>query len=314
MRSLLKPEQKPQRPLDALAEDFLRLKRPDLADPETFEARLRNHALQALGRHTAATLLPMHVKDMMQSVVASGLSPQTANHVRDGGRQLVEFAIDNGEWPAANPFTKVRPLKVPIGEKVMLTKDQTRQLMLCLRRALVPLFAVAIYLGARRDTIFSIRRTDVDLSRGLIQLKKTKTGKQILNVPIPEELRPYLRDALFASVDSDWLFPSRYGGKRTRDSGRYLNREILRALKGMGVVNEAGEPLPLTFKGLRRLSASLHQEAGAAPWVVSRVLGHSQAALVAAGNPAENMTARHYTIYTEEYVRQELNKLRFHGV
>jgi integrase len=294
-----------------LAEDFLRRKRAALSDPDTFEARLRNYTLLALGAHTANTLRPMHVEDMLNAMVADGLSPQTANHVRDGGRQLVSFAIDNGEWPGANPFAKVKPLELPEPDHVMLTKAETGALLRNVRRFLAPLFAVAIYLGARRDTIFNIRCSDVDMGLKTIQLLKTKTGKRISNVPIPDELVPYLRDALTASY-GDWLFMNRAGEKRTRDSGRALNKEIQRALRLAGILRE-GQPPPLTFRGLRRLSASLHQEAGAAPWVVSRILGHSQASLVAAGNPAENVTARHYSVFSEQFVRQELNKLRFHG-
>ncbi len=311
MRALLRPEQKPLLPLYLLAEDFLRRKRAALTDPSTFEARLRNYTLLALGHHTANTLKPMHVEDMMRAIVGGGLSPQTANHVRDGGRQLVEFAIDNGEWPGANPFTKVKPLELPEADHVMLTREETGALLRNVRRFLAPLFAVAIYLGARRDTIFNIRCSDVDIGRKLIQLNKTKTGKRISNIPIPDELVPYLRDALDRSY-GDWLFMNRAGEKRTRDSGRALNKEIARSLKLAGVLREGVVP-DLTFRGLRRLSASLHQEAGAAPWVVSRILGHSQASLLAAGNPAENMTAKRYTVFSEEFVRQELNKLRFHG-
>ncbi len=311
MRTLLRPEQRPLRPLSDLAEDFLRRKRQALTDPATFEARLRNWVLVALGAHTAATLKPMHVEDVMRAVVGEGLSAQTANHVRDGGRQLVAFAIDNGEWPGANPFAKVRPMRLPDAEHVMLTRDETGALLRHVRRFLAPLFAVAVYLGARRDTIFNIRCSDVDIGRKVIQLTKTKTGKRISNVPIPDELLPYLRDALAVSL-GDWLFVSRVGERRTRDSGRALNKEIQRALKAAGVLRDKVPP-DITFRDLRRLSASLHQEAGAAPWVVSRVLGHSQASLVAAGNPAENMTAKHYTVFSEEFVRQELNKLRFHG-
>lgn len=305
------PEVAPLKTVSALAREFLPRKRAALEHPDDFEARVKNHLLPAIGEMTAATLMPMHVEDLLNALVDGGLSQQTANHVRDGGRQLVEFAIDNGRWPAANPFGKVKPLELPEANPVMLTKAETGALLAHVRRYLAPLFAVAIYLGARRDTIFNIRCTDVDIGLKVIQLLKTKTGKRITNVPIPEELLPYLQTAL-AKAKGEWLFPNRLGSQRTRDSGKALNGEILRALVAAKVLR-GKEPPHLTFKGLRRLSASLHQEAECHPWVCSKVLGHSQASLVAAGNPAENMTSKHYTFFSEQFVREQLNKLRFHG-
>ncbi len=303
MRTLLTPALAPEvvhKTLSVIAADFLPRKRTTLEDSGTFEGRINNHLLPALGDFTAATLKPMHIQDLMRALVVSGLSEQTANHVRDGGRQLVEFAIDNGEWPFANPFSRVAPLDLPEKDYETLTRKEAAMLLRFIDARWRPLFALALYLGPRRGTIFALRVEDVDLAGGLIHFKKTKTGKKILGVPIPNELHPYLVEAV-ARAREGRVFTSRSGCVLTRDN-KTLGRVLSQAMERAGIVRN------ITFHGLRRVSSSLHQEALVHPWIVSRILGHSQASLARFGNPVENMTSR-YTVFSPEFVREQLNRL-----
>lgn len=306
LRAVLYPERVKQKTLNQLAGAWLPRKLKAIEGPATFEGRFRNHLLPALGKHTAGTLRRADVEAFLWGLVKGGLSHQTANHVRDGGRQLVEDAIENGEWPAANPFAKAKSLFIPEREYEVLTRSEASRLLAAFPWRWRPLFAVALYLGPRRKTIFNIRRDDVDLEQRVIRFRVTKTRRPIWRIPVPEQLLPYIKRALRDS-EGEWLFTNRFGNQH-RGECKTLARVLRKAFREAGIYR--GDRLPaITFHGLRRCCSVLHQESGCHPWVVSRVLGHSQASLALVGSVRENMTARRYSAFSEGFIREQLNLL-----
>lgn len=311
IREELRREEPPSATLSELAAERLCRKLPGMASARDFEARVRKHLLPALGFHTSATLKPKHIEIMMADLARAGFAPQTINHIRDAGRQLIADAIKNEAWPKANPFALVAPLDTPRREPPMLTRIQAAQLLREVPSRWRSLFALALYLGPRRGEIFALEKEWVDLERKLVSFNgsherdRTKTGDQRRNIPIPSELMPYLRHAMTEARDSAFVFPSEKNERLTKDTKLVA---VLRDALGVVDINEVSAT-QMTFHGLRRVSSTLHQEAGCHPWVVSKVLGHSQASLAACGNPVENMTARRYTQFSEEFVRAELEKL-----
>lgn len=147
-------------------------------------------------------------------------------------------------------------------------------------------------------------------------------------MPIPDELLPHLEDAIKRSK-GPWLFTDSRGQQLGKNwKGGALLKQAMKAAKVLWgaehyccqpcnhrvrlalvtprLCERCGErqrrifiPKKMTFHDLRHNSATLHQDAGCHPWVMSKVLGHSKG----------NMTAR-YTHLSEEAIRAELNKLR----
>lgn len=298
-------QQEVSRTLRELSAEWLPRKLRTIVAPRTFAGRVENWILPLLGEHTSATLKKKTVEAFLLDLHQKhGLSPQTVNHVRDAGRQLVDDALDNDAWFGGNPFAKAKQLKNPNVRREVLSRDEAARLLLNIPARWLPLFAVALYLGPRRKTLFNIRTEDVDIEHGVIHFRDTKTRRPVLDIPIPDELVPHLRQALEQSR-GPWLFVTRFGEKFTGNA-KALNRVLACALKGAGICSADGVTVrALTFRGLRRCSSTLHQEAGCHPWVVSKALGHSQASL----SLPENMTAKKYTVFSPEFVRQELNKL-----
>lgn len=299
------------RSLADLSAEWLPRKLRKIAAPETFEGRVRLHLLPALGKHTHATLLPLHVDDLLDAMLEKGYGPQTANHVRDAGRQLVDYAIKNKAWLGANPFAEVPKRKIPEQDVDVLTSFEAATVLRFVVDKRRPLFATALYLGPRRKTLFHLRPEHVDLGEKLIDFNVVKGGKSIRAVPIPDELVPYLEQALRA-VRGEWLF-SQGDGRQMCPGSHVLNNELNAAFERAGIRRGLSAPR-ITFHGLRRCSSTLHQEAGCHPWVVSKVLGHSQRSLAMFGNVVENMTAKRYTQFSDQFVRRELNRLslKFH--
>jgi integrase len=311
LRELL-PNRQSAAPLPALTladvvAEWLPRKLQEIAAPETFEGRVRLHILPALGRHTRETLLPLHVEDMMKGMLKAGLARQTVNHVRDAGRQLIDWALKNKRWGGENPFTETPKLKIKWVKETLRLDEAAKLLRFGLDTHWRPLFALALYLGPRRKTIFNIRVDDVHMERKLIDFRVTKTGDPILGVPIPDLLMPFLEQALKVAR-GPWLF-SQKNGRQMSSKSHVLNTALEDAIDRVGIKRE-GRAIHLTFHGLRRCSSTLHQQAGCHPWVVSKVLGHSQESLALFGNLRENMTAKSYSDFEEHFVRSELNKLK----
>lgn len=315
LREELRAGPPPSKRVFELSADWLPRKLKGMVSDKSFEGRVRNHLLPALGHHTSATLKPKHIEEMMDRLLEDkDLSEQTVNHVRNAGLQLIADAIRNEEWRAPNPFAAVDPLALPDRDYDVFTKPEAADLLRSVVYQWRNVFATAIYLGPRRGEIFALRRAWLDLKNKLVSFNgsherdTTKNGKRRKNIPVPEELVPYLEDALERAGRSEFVFPSADGGRLTRDTklvdvlkDAMTTAELLEA--------ETGEPRPITFHGLRRVSSCLHQEAGCHPWIVSKVLGHSQATLLLMGSPGENMTARRYTQFSQTYIREQLNKL-----
>lgn len=296
----------PATPLAVISADWLPRKLATISGPETFEGRVRLHLLPRLGEHTHQTLLPKHIEDLLEGMVADGYGPQTANHVRDAGRQLVAYAIKNRMWLGGNPFDEVSKLPVPDGDGDVLSAPEAGALLRFVTARRRPIFALALFLGPRRRTIFHLRPGDVDLGGELIDFNTIKGGKKLKAVPILTELLPYMEQAV-RDARGEWLF-SQDDGRQMCPGSHVLNNELASAFERAGIVRGTSAPR-ITFHGLRRCSSTLHQEAGCHPWVVSKVLGHSQKSLADFGNVVENMTAKRYTRFSEQFVRRELNRL-----
>lgn len=306
LRELLVPRV-PTVTLAELSGEWLPRKLKKLSSsPETFEGRVRLHLLPALGNHSCATLRALDVEDLLDAMVAGGYGEQTANHVRDAGRQLVEFATTNRLWVGPNPFQQAKKLKVPDPEHDVLEREEAARLLRFVAVHWRPLFALAIYLGPRRGTIINIQPADVHLSEGLVDFLVMKDGKPRRSIPVPDELMPHLEAALRTSR-GEWLF-SQANGKKMCAGSHVLCDELASAMERAEIRRPHGPPR-ITFHGLRRCSSTLHQEAGCHPWVVSKILGHSQASLAMFGNVVENMTAKRYTQFSERFIRRELNRL-----
>jgi len=145
------------------------------------------------------------------------------------------------------------------------------------RRALL---ALLVYAGPRIDEALSLRWRDLDLARGTLTIRGTKTE----NAERTVDLLPVLRDELAAYAagrrdrrPSGFVFASATGRKLGDDNVR--NRVVAPAVeKASAALEEAGRPpLPdrVTPHSLRRTFASILIALGEDPLYAARQMGHS---------------------------------------
>jgi len=204
----------------------------------TNETTIRKHLLSSpIAGLTLAALRPHHVEQLLQAKAAT-LAPQTLNHLRGYLGRAFTSAKEAGRWPGVNPIPDVRRRKVPRPGFDYLRREEVQLVLEALAPAWRPLFATAIYTGARQGELCGLRKTDVDLSGGFVTFTRswdrpsTKSGKA-RTVPVHTELVPYLRAALDGSP-SALAFP--------RPDGRMHSEEtdfpaiLRRALKRADIV------------------------------------------------------------------------------
>ncbi len=198
------------------------------------------------------------------------------------------------------------------------------------------LFATGLYTGLRKGELFGLRKSDVDLDRGLLTVARsydrdTTKGGHADVIPVARDLVPYLEAALEASP-AELVFPTA-DGKMQRE-GAQLEIVLRRALRRAGIVTgyrhvcrrnacghseqatdaelrrcprchmklwPVGEVRPLRFNHLRHTTASLLMMAGANPAAVQRIMRHSD----------PRITTEVYGHLAPDYLRAEVDRLSF---
>lgn len=317
-----------------LADAWWRVESGRLVEPKN-EARHIRH-LEAIWGLTESTLTPKTAREaLLQLLKPKGkLGANTVNKVHATARRIIREAQINGEWGASNPFALVPRLKGTKPDHVKVSIAEARAFLPHLRDDRRRMALAMLFLGPRPGELIALQKPEVDLLRGEITFRRsrsrdaTKTGA-IRRVPIPDELLPELRAAMELSP-SEYVFCGQDGGKMRDDTklARCLQDAFRRAGlvtsyryvccgKGCGhkevkAVAEPtrcprdgrkllvyGEPRRVRFYDLRHSCAWLLREAGCDARVIQIVLGHAP----------RNTTDGFYGHVSDEFIRLELNKL-----
>jgi len=248
------------------------------------EQHTRLHIKPAIGMKRLDRLTTKHIEDMLDDIVAKGLKPRTAGHVRATLRVALGEAKYEG-LITSNPAMTARAPKVRSVEQKYLTPEQARLLISSTTHSeRGPLWVLAVNTGARAGELCGLSWGDIDLvgrkmhvrkqwTRGHsgYELRDLKTDKAQRVVPLTPEAVDALtvmrsRDekagragehsSVFHDIAGDRLDPTRLAGR------------LRTALK------RAGLPV-VKFHDLRHTAATLMIASGADIVAVSRVLGHS---------------------------------------
>jgi integrase len=288
-----------------------------------------------LGSLRLVKVTPAAIEVFLQSRSAR-LSPQTLNHLRRFILTAFNHAKRAGRFVGPNPAAEVARRKVAKRLPDFLHAEEVPRVLNALSDRWRPLFATAIFTGMRRGELLALRKSDIDLSAGLINITRshgqsTTKGKRAEAIPIARELVPYIQQAIKRS-SSDLVFPNQKGEMMRPDVA--LEGVLRRALGRAGIVQgythvcrkkDCGysEPAPdavprrcpehnhllwpkaqvrpLRFHDLRHTTASLLMMAGANPAAVQRILRHRD----------PRITMEVYGHLTPGYLQAEVDRLQF---
>ncbi len=189
---------------------------------------------------------------------------------------LLRKVLNDGvTWGWAKSAPKVKLLPVPETAFDFLQKDEAERFLSHVAVAApgdAALYAAAIYTGARMGELWGVRWADVDLTRGLLTIRRSygrdfTKSKKIRHVRVNRQLGSILkgwRDRCFKS-DAGLVFPAPDGTMRVRE----------RPPRGFADLLAAARCRKIRFHDLRHTCASLLVMAGVSLRAVQQQLGHS---------------------------------------
>jgi integrase len=191
-----------------------------------------------LARIPVARLDAGRIETFLQSW-SGQLGPESTNKLRAMIRTAWNKGRKAGLLHGENPTKDVDRRKVPKRAPAFHEAHEVPRLLAQLSPTDRNIAAAALYAGLRKGELFGLLKTDVDLKRRLLTIRRsydneTTKGAREEAVPIAVALVPYLEAALDASR-GELLFPRPDGEMRTEADK--LGKRIRTALKHAGIVD-----------------------------------------------------------------------------
>ena len=260
------------------------------------EILFRLWACPIIGKKPLAEIAPIHLEKIKNNMLKAGRAPRTARYALEMVRQVFNYALRNGHYSGVNPVSKVTLPKVGNRRMRFLTQEEAEALLTDLGKRSTEtrdMAALSLYAGLRFGEITSLQWGDVDIERGILLLRDTKSGKT---------------RAAFMNAEVKKIFNARTRGKPTeyvfkdlKHGGRIgkISHSFWRAVDELKLNEGIEDPRQkVVFHSLRHSFASWLVEAGADLYTVKELLGH-----------ADYSMAARYSHVGAETLRAAVNKL-----
>jgi integrase len=240
----------------------------------SYEAGLRVRVKPALGSMRLSDVTRNDVQDLIDELVAEGWNASTVVVTIASLRVIYKRALVRGEV-AVSPLVGLQMPAVRGGRSRIATPAECKALLDALPERDRPLWATAMYAGLRRGELMALRIEDVDLDRGVINVRRgwdtlegeitPKSGRE-RNVPINSTLRSHLEPHLLSLPWSEGLV---FG---VNDRSTFNGTPLLkRAERHWEVANLRR----ITLHECRHTFASLMIAAGVNAKALSTYMGHA---------------------------------------
>jgi integrase len=261
---------------------------------ERYEQYIRVHAIPALGRVRLGRLTPQHFQQLYQEKLAAGLSPTTVSHLHTVMHGAFAEAVRWGLVPR-NVVALVRPPRKVHVEVVALTVEEARALLAAAAgNRFEVLFVLALKTGMRRGELLALRWGDVDLDKGVLQirgtLRRTREGLKIGTPKTAASRRKVVLSPSSAAAlrrhRARQQEERQAAGDLWQDLGLVFPNTLGRPMEPRCLLSDVYRPLleraglpPVTFHTLRHTAATLLLAEGEHPKVVQELLGHAQVSI-----------------------------------
>jgi integrase len=258
-----------------------------------YEVHVRLHLKPAIGKVKLDRLTPLQVQQLLNSKIASGLSPKTVRYIRGTLRTALNQAVHWG-LISRNAASLVASPRVEQYAIQPFTPDEARTFLAAIKGdRLEALYSVALTMGLRQGEALGLEWLDVDLDLGYLRINKqlqrqdgnfqfvpTKTPTSRRTLALPASIVHSLRDHRLRQAAE-----RRATGPRPDGWDLVFTTERGRPIDGTVVSHHFHDVLHSSglaqrrFHDLRHSCATLLLVQGVSPRVVMDVLGHSQIAL-----------------------------------
>lgn len=229
------------------------------------ERRVQSRVVPHLGSLSLDELTPARLSDFHRCIGAD--APVEANRCVETIRAAWRWAEGEGRLPdgLTDPSRRLKRYREKSRDR-WLRRHELARLMDAVDREDDPFVRAAVRLllltGLRKGELLGARWADIELERGEIRLRRTKSGSPQTRA-LPTAAVRILRS--LPRMNSEWVFPSPTDpGKRRKDLKRQWGR-----------VRAAADLEDVTLHDLRRTAGSYMAQAGVPLQVIQNVLGHT---------------------------------------
>jgi integrase len=263
--------------LEGAREGWIRNRSGDRYKPaaiRAYEIGWRVRVKPELGSMRLSDVTRNEIQDLVDRLVAEGWNASTVVVTIASLRVIYKRALARGEV-AVNPVVGVQMPAVRGGRNRIATPIECSELLDALPARDRPLWATAMYAGLRRGELMALRIEDIDLDRGVINVRRgwdtlegeitTKSGRE-RTVPINRTLRGYLEPHLRGLPWSEGLV---FGvNDRSTFNGTPLLKRAERSWEHANLPR-------ITLHECRHTFASLMIAAGVNAKALSTYMGHA---------------------------------------
>lgn len=219
-----------------------------------------------------------HIEKLTVSMKKAGKSPATIKYAIAVISQVWNFARDREIVDKESPTRRIKKPKLDNKRVRFLTEQEARQLLDALWKRSVDVHDItlfSLFCGARASEIFGLQWADIDLERGTIYLRDTKS-KVSRHAYITQEMREVLTRRHEGQSRNQLVFPSTKGTEITRISNTF---DIVIGELGF---NEGVEDTrqKVVFHTLRHTFASWLAQRGVPLYTIAKLTGHSELRMV----------------------------------
>jgi integrase len=238
----------------------------------TEEQMFRTWIAPAIGNRPLKGISPIHLEKIKKSMADAGRAPRTIQYALAVVRQSFNHAKRIGLFDGDNPTSKVKKPSVDNRRLRFLTHEEAGRLLGALREKSESEFdasLLSLHCGLRAGEIFSLTWGDVDLERGRLTLRDTKSGKSrvaIMTGDVKSMLEQKERGG-----HNELVFPG-VGGKKRAEIGHSFDRAVKELGLNNGVTDRRQK---VVFHSLRHTYASWLVEQGVDLYTVKELMGHS---------------------------------------
>jgi integrase len=257
-------------------------------------------------------LTPAALEKARALLTEEGRTPQTVNRYMAFLRRVLNKAVRDGKI-ANNPVSRLKMVREYAGKTRFLSPDEENRLCDALGPDYAVWVRIALLTGMRQLEQFSLRWTDVDLTRGLITLPETKAGgvqyvrlndeaslifralhEQALKAQAIAEAEAIAQLRVGGRTRPEWVFPSKNPTTHV-DPRNFYRRVYVPKVIALGLEG-------VTWHTLRHTFASRLAMSGATEGTIAALLRHSGTSLV-----------KRYAHLSPSHLQQEIEKLSSFG-
>ena len=240
--------------------------------------KFRLHIVPRHGKIKLRELTTPHVNALYRDMLASGASPRLIQYTHAVYRKALHDA-EGWDLVRKNVAAFARPPKQESPERPVMSREEAGAFLREIRDdRLEALYLLAVTTGLRRGELLGLRWEDLDLDKGTLRVRGTKTAASrrpaVLPAPVAEALRRHrsaqLEEKLRAGPvwrEHGMVFPTTVGTPQSGDN------VLSRSLKP--IMARAGLPTQKCFQYLRRSAATFLVLLKVHPRDAMRWLGHS---------------------------------------